>query len=201
MKRLIEIPFDGFYESYITSCIDNEEEYLLESVQEDKNEALQATFDWDLEALTKDYSEYFMEWLRETTGIDMNATFGSLEHPKEYNFSTDRVFMSVDEDKALELKGWIEVNCKNELQQCIEKVTTSVSGYFALSTYEEVKHNAFTNDEQACSCLPYLNALIVSEYEDRYESMPRMLIDKMEFSTYLNYDYEMYDKNIIDDTV
>lgn len=93
------IPFSGFYESLHDSAFD----YALESIFSDRdtgchiNEPLMWKahdyIDWRMahELYAKEYAES----LAHEFGID-SLKFESLSSPKEYNFTTDRIFCTIE---------------------------------------------------------------------------------------------------------
>ena len=136
------IPFQGYYGSQIDSFIDSHIEYEIEHIKEEykANEKQLETiangfmstnvnsFYW---TLSKDYAEEFIFLLENEIGFKLNASFESLESPKEYNFSTDRIFIELPENRAIEFVNYILKNHKEELEDLIKKRFTSQSGFIS----------------------------------------------------------------------
>ena len=81
MNIVTTIPFTGFYNEPMT---DN---YNFESSE-----------DWGKFFLefAKGYVQNLNEYIKDETGIDLKLAFESLDSPKEYNFTTDRIFAYAD---------------------------------------------------------------------------------------------------------
>ena len=134
------IPFQGFYGSDIDSFIDSHIEYEIEHIKEEykPNESQLETIANGFMSnnvnsfyhnLSKEYAEEFIFLLENEIGFKLNAYFESLESPKEYNFSTDRIFIELNESKLIEFINYIFKNHKEELEDLIKKHFTSQSGF------------------------------------------------------------------------
>lgn len=119
----IELPFSGFYDSQWSGIVDSweerESEYLSERDAESREgfEGLPECFEFNSEsayaesmfaamdyraaytAIAKDYTAYFWEHICEELNIpqDINQIeFVEMTSPREYNFSTDRIFARIN---------------------------------------------------------------------------------------------------------
>lgn len=134
----IVIPFSGFYESIHDSFIDHAIEQLF--TDHETGEELEipesfyqtsyctrATF----ESYAREYLSAFQHYLKHELEIDISLTFESLESPREYNFSTDRIFAKISLDDIQKL-----MDCTNQgtLKQVIDKRHTSRSGFHSFYT-------------------------------------------------------------------
>ena len=136
------IPFQGYYGSNIDSFIDSYIEYEIENIREEykanekqleiiANGFMSNNINSFYRNLSKDYAEEFIFLLEDEIGFKLNASFESLESPKEYNFSTDRIFIELTESKAIEFINYILKNHKEELEDLIKKRFTSQSGFIS----------------------------------------------------------------------
>ena len=141
-KTIATIPFQGFYDSIYSYSIEGEIENTSEWYAEDYNlsEAQQETLaNGYLEKnrsefyynVSKDYAEGFIYEVEKETGISLNASFESMESPREYNFATDRIFIELPEENAVAFIDYILANHKQELEELIAQRFTSRSGFIS----------------------------------------------------------------------
>lgn len=95
-KILIQIPFDGFYESVTDTLLDDEVNCYIEQLQE-KNPEYDDYPDYSIDHvyIAREYVKAYSSWL---VNNDFPATcleYESLSRPREYNFTTDRIFCYV----------------------------------------------------------------------------------------------------------
>lgn len=113
MKVESGIPFSGFYNSVWDGEIDNCEEMAIENLKEDWDsvegfeavwddgvvyEILNANTDYRKmhEQIAEAYVGLLADELNEEFGFGVGLTFKELNSPREYNFTTDRIFAEVD---------------------------------------------------------------------------------------------------------
>lgn len=101
---LTTIPFPGFYYTQLSDALDQEEEqiadYMIEEGENfDHNAAeIQEAIFWATdykkahEHIAREYAKQFAEYVK-----PYKLEFESMTSPREYNFETDRVFMTVSE--------------------------------------------------------------------------------------------------------
>ena len=98
MKKLLTtIPFSGFYESLHNSVIDDA---IKDNFRDDygiinENLAYRAWDNADFFAIRKEYAKEYAEQFAHEFKIK-SLCFESLSSPREYNFSTDRIFCEID---------------------------------------------------------------------------------------------------------
>ena len=105
---ITNIPFPGFYGSWLSSDLDNveerEAEYLAEEHGLEASAAAELILDHMKYGTAHDYLarqwvEYFRNHVAETFDLQLDLTFESMTSPREYNFATDRIFCHIsDED-------------------------------------------------------------------------------------------------------
>jgi hypothetical protein len=104
---IMQIPFEGFYESRYSGEIDMIEEQESQNLEESRDNGIEAStyasalFDATNYAkvfkdVAKAYAESFNRIASKSLGIDLNLKFESLDSPREYNFVTDRIFVKVN---------------------------------------------------------------------------------------------------------
>ena len=137
------IPFDGFYNSYISSDIEHQIGQQIEwdadiyDLNEDEQQIL---FDNYLSVnrssfyneIAEYYTDLYIDALNERLeGFTLKAKFSLLTSPKEYNFETDRIFIDIERDHAIDFIKYIIKNYKKELEKKIEDRFTSRSGFWS----------------------------------------------------------------------
>ena len=156
------IPFDGFYESFISADIDHQigQQIEWDSDTFDLNEDEQQIL-WDnylsvnrsyfYNQIAEDYTNFYIDALNERLeGFTLKATYKFFTSPREYNFSTDRIFIEIEENHAIDFIKYIIKNYKKELEKKIEDRFTSRSGFISsyknsldlwIDDYSEWDHN------------------------------------------------------------
>lgn len=101
MKIEIELPFAGFYETMHDSEIDRAIEDNFNYDHETGEEKDLPENFWDVAldvvdfgAIRKEYCERYVDEFAEEYGLDLK--FVEMTSPREYNFSSDRLFVKVD---------------------------------------------------------------------------------------------------------
>lgn len=107
MKRVeVQIPFSGFYETHhdmkITEAVESAFNYDPESGEEKDlpNEFWDADINWS--AIQNDYCRHYVEAFGEHFGLDLE--FVEMTSPREYNFTTDRIFATIPEEQMNKIK-------------------------------------------------------------------------------------------------
>ena len=137
------IPFDGFYESFTSADIEYQIGQQIEwdsdiyDLNEDEQQIL-----WDnyldinrsyfYNQIAEDYTNFYIDALnKRLKGFTLNAKFKLLTSPKEYNFETDRIFIEIEENHAVDFIEHIVQNYKKELEKKIEDRFRSRSGFIS----------------------------------------------------------------------
>ena len=137
------IPFDGFYESFISADIDHQIGQQIEwdtdiyDLNEDEQQIL-----WDnylsvnrsyfYNQIAEDYTNFYIDALNERLeGFTLKATYKCFESPREYNFETDRIFIDIEKNHAIDFIKYIIKNYKKELENKIKERFTSRSGFWS----------------------------------------------------------------------
>lgn len=93
MRRQITLPFVGFYGSILSDALDN----IVENYDEYAEHTSQ-TWSAIYEQVAKSYADRYNELFLEETGINLEVEFVALWSPQFYNFETDRIYVTADED-------------------------------------------------------------------------------------------------------
>lgn len=132
---LSTIPFAGFYQTQYDESLDQ----ALESMFSDEcgdpvPELVSKAFDrinWQKVHLA--YAQMYCDQFLGESGI--KARYESMESPKEYNFTTDRIFVEIEQDEAERLFAEVD---KTLLQSIAASRFTSYDGF--ISYYEPDFH-------------------------------------------------------------
>lgn len=137
----IEIPFAGFYETWHDEEIDRAIQMHFEDDQGDLPEGVAGAIwesDIDWSAIRKEYCADFVDWFGNEFGL--NLEFDDMWSPREYNFSSDRIFAIADKDE-FDTKIRKVVEAYPEWPQIIKERFTSYDGFW--SNYS----NDYQNEE------------------------------------------------------
>lgn len=98
------IPFSGFYESIHDSEIDRALEQEFSDSSGNANDGLVSrAFDWvNWRAVHVAYAKAYAEQFSEEFEI-LGLEFESLQSPREYNFTTDRVFVNIPDSEVIRI--------------------------------------------------------------------------------------------------
>lgn len=142
MSVMIEttIPFSGFYDSIWSGELDECDTRQIEQWQEDEEypgvsaEAMQDVLirrtDYrDAEiAIAKAYVEGFQDWINHELGVDITLTFSIMTSPKEYNFTTDRIFVNINRDDLAQVYKAVG---RQAVRDMAKEMFTSRSGFIS----------------------------------------------------------------------
>ena len=127
------IPFDGFYESFISDDIDHQIGQQIEwdsdtfDLNESEEEIIQDNYltvytSYFYNQIAEDYTNFYIDALNERLkGFTLKATYKSFNSPREYNFSTDRIFIEIEENHAIDFIKYIIKNYKKEYERDFKK--------------------------------------------------------------------------------
>ena len=162
------IPFDGFYESFISDDIDYQIGQQIEcdcdiyDLNESEEEVLNDNYlsvnrSYFYNQIAEDYTNFYIDNLNAKLnyaypdkGFTLKATYKSFNSPREYNFSTDRIFIEIEENHAIDFIKYIIKNYKKELEKKIQDRFTSRDGFISsyknsldlwIDDYSEWDHN------------------------------------------------------------
>ena len=137
------IPFDGFYESFISADIDHQIGQQIEwdcdiydlNVNEEKilwDSYLSVNRSYFYNQIAEDYTNFYIDALNEELdGFTLKATYKCFTSPREYNFETDRIFINIEKNHAIDFIKYIIKNYKKELEKKIKDRFTSRDGFIS----------------------------------------------------------------------
>ena len=144
MKKLEStIPFCGFYESFISDDIDYQIGQQIEwdsdiyDLNEDEQQVLEDSYlsvnrSSFYNQIAEHYTDLYIDALNQRLkGFTLNAKFNLLTSPREYNFETDRIFIDIERDHAIDFIKYIIKNYKKKLENKIKERFTSRSGFWS----------------------------------------------------------------------
>ena len=195
------IPFDGFYESFISADIDHQigqqiewdcDLYDLNESEEEilYNNYLTVNTSYFYNQIAKDYTNFYIDELNERLkGFTLKATYKCFCSPREYNFETDRIFIEIEENHAVDFIEHIVKNYKKELEKKIQDMFTSRSGF--ISFYKN-SIDLWTKDfkEWDCNMIGTCFELFDLEEEDINYSLSDYLTESISENLYDTLDKE-----------
>ena len=193
------IPFDGFYNSFIDDDIDHQIGQQIEwdcdiydlNVNEEKilwDSYLSVNRSYFYNQIAEDYTNFYIDDLNAKLnyaypnhGFTLNAKFSFLTSPKEYNFETDRIFIDIEKNHAIDFIKYIIKHYKKELEEKIKQRFTSRSGYW--SHYKNTL-DSWTQDysEWDCNMIGTCFELFDLEKEDINYSLREYLSERIMFN-------------------
>lgn len=133
------LDFHGFYDSEHSQRFENAVNNMFEVTGNDdeteQREALEKF--WEVftftrpmrEAYCKMYVDILKEHLKDEAGLDLpSMTFKELISPREYNFSTDRIIVTINETDLETLKAALDKN-RSDMVRLVRDLYTPVSGF------------------------------------------------------------------------
>jgi len=201
------IPFDGFYESFISADIDHQIEtdtqyyselYDLNEFEQELlcNSFLNVNSYKFYNQIAQDYTNFYIDDLNAKLnyaypdkGFTLKATYKCLESPREYNFKTDRIFIEIEENHAVDFIKHIVQNYKKELEKKIENRFRNRSGF--ISFYKNTI-DLWTKDfkEWDCNMIGTCFELFDLEEEDINYSLREYLTESISENLYNTLDKE-----------
>lgn len=144
-KIEIQIPFHGFYESIHSENIDRmiEDGFNYNYDTGDEQEVPDAVWeaDVDYDAIHKEYSKEYTEMFGKLFGLDLK--FKELTSPREYNFSTDKIFASIPKEQLAKLRAEVEAHPK--WAERVKERFTSYDGFMSFYSNDS-KNEEWTRD-------------------------------------------------------
>lgn len=126
--HLTTIPFSGFYNSSHDKIIEEQVD-LYFSDENGETDYSHRDFK-DYKNVMKEYSEIYLDAFNdnfnEETGLNIKFEFDDLQSPREYNFSTDVIFATLNETDLTTLYSFVS---DKYLQEAINNNFTLRSGF------------------------------------------------------------------------
>lgn len=146
VARVLDFP--GFYESVLSDALDNAENMMVENLMDNHDLRFDGVDAYEACMDASTYATGFnliakanVDWLNHVLdGTGIVLTYESMESPREYNFSTDALFVTVND---IELLATLVDPAKFEA--LIKEQFTSRSGF----------HSFYSNDIEVWRAKPY----------------------------------------------
>ena len=136
--KSVQIPFDGFYYSQADHIIGGHIEseiYYFEHEAENQRELDWSDFTVDFRKFAEFYVDQYVDYVANEYDIDLKLTFDELVQPREYNFTTDKIYCHVSMDQLETLYARLLELDRSEVQELIDERFKSRSGF--ASFYDE----------------------------------------------------------------
>lgn len=175
---IINLPFAGFYESMYSDGINHAEEQYIEWLVEEEglSEEIKDKIANNLykfqdnniatNHVAKEYVDYLDSGFSYDYDLNLELTFSDMSSPREYNFTTDRIFAHISEANAKKLFDLV-MKTPGLLEKTIKKLFTSYSGFIShySNDIDEWLERPVTEwDHNELGTL--LHALLPREFED-----------------------------------
>jgi hypothetical protein len=188
----IQVPFMGFYYSIFSAGLDSAEEQAVGNIHE--NDDLDPCKVTDLfwryanymagyRFIAEKYVGYLNDFIQDELEIDLGLKFETMISPKEYNFTTDRIFAYYD---PAALQKLLDGTSQGTLAETIKANHTSRSGFisFYSNDIEEwlAKPLETWDHNEVCTLIE----AALSEFEDWEMSVFEVMSDQNVFDTAFN---------------
>ena len=162
---IIQIPFPGFYNSCLSSELDNQEEQFTENFLEENPDINANELDfWRYSNQCHAYDAIAKTWVdafSEQFGIALE--YSDMSSPREYNFETDRIFARISDESVIKLFAETDIEV---FRNAIKKRHTSYDGFYS----------HYPNDLESWGLNPLeydhnqLMTLLIANIGDEYDS-------------------------------
>lgn len=152
MKNLY-LSFNGFYGSNHSDNIDSMVEYYFE--EGDDLEKYDINYSFIFNEYSKKWLNCFNEWLQDENFTKGNLKFLSLNSPKYYNYTTDKIEIKINNSDAAKIIKLLKKD-SSFINYLTEK-TISTDGYISFYSF----HDAWDNKDDilVSFCLDYLSSI------------------------------------------
>jgi hypothetical protein len=123
-KYLTTIPFSGFYESVHSMRIDDAINQHFDDHEGSGENKTPWHLDLNYSKAMNEYAKDYLDAFSKEIGIPLE--YDDLESPKEYNFTTDRIFAYINEEDLIKLRDSLDTD---DLEKMIADRFTSRDGF------------------------------------------------------------------------
>ena len=196
MKTTIYLPnFPWFYESALSSIVDREEEYLLDELINDGKLPPESDYDDMTKIIYIDYTKthgyiaesYFDSFKSELTNNPTGITiweYESMYSPKQYNFSSDEINMSVEYDPDTITK-YLDDN-REAFTAYIKTENTSYDGFRSFMTND---YDAYIRTLRDDTHESQLTQVLEFYIENNMPELRDNIVEELYSESYLEYEY------------
>lgn len=142
---IVQVPFYGTYnalDEYVNMAMEQEEEYYNHETEEDG--VLHGTF------FMADYLKDYVAWIADFCGLK-SLKFREMTSPREYNFSTDKLWCSVDKNELWKLYN--ERLDSEAYDIVVQDVTTYRDGYIPNYRADDFYHDSLDDMAESPACV------------------------------------------------
>lgn len=177
MKNLVNeifLPsFQGFYESFWTPDWE-----MISTDHEERGITL--TYDWEIDKqyftdLAREYVSYLQEVYRNELGVDITLEFTELVRPREYNYTTDKIYCNLycnDVKKFTERINTLIAENYDAVGEYIKENHSSYDGFISFMSADANDWlDEWLEDERELSCLLYYLVEILRNERGELESL------------------------------
>lgn len=187
----IEIPFSGFYETlHDMRCDDAVEGFFTYNNETGEEQDLPEAF-WDADinwaAIRNEYCEEYVKAFADE--FDLTLTFLEMTSPREYNFTSDRIFVNIPREQMDVIKD--KVFADDAGRKYIQDTYTSYSGFWSHYSNDltDEEWTRETLDEcQYGTILKYYVESIEGDGEENWYEREATLTENFEMSNWSSVD-------------
>lgn len=133
LRQSIQIPFDGFYESWSGDMIEDAVNQAFDYEGTGDPEVPDDFYmKWDCKAVQnafcKSYVEYFQAWLKDTFDLDVSLEFQEMTSPRFYNFETDKIYCWISHLDVCKIYNLVNTPA---LREMVRERHTSYDGFIS----------------------------------------------------------------------
>ena len=147
------IPFSGFYDSLHSSNVDHELECMLSDDYGRQNDGL-ANYVWRHANFRDVFENYAKAYARAFCDeFKIAAQFESMQSPREYNFTTDRIFVTIDPAELERIRASIPADT---LRAVAAEWFTSRSGFTSFYSPDPDEWGELDHNTAGCIIAAYV---------------------------------------------
>lgn len=137
-NKEIIVPFQGYYNSLYDDLLEDVTE--LQDFETGEPLAYDDNINWCgmKEVLNKIYIEEFQDLFNSETGLNIKLTYKDMESPREYNFSTDRLFCTISDSDIKALHEYA-TGSQSTFAGVIQERFTSYDGFISFYSNDVLK--------------------------------------------------------------
>lgn len=171
------LPFSGFYETNLAADIEDDISREIDDAETQGVALGYDDFDIDYQALYSDIArgiaDYFPDWIKSGTELDIRCRFIELWRPREYNFETDRIYCDIPRVDIKNLLNWLNEHDPYYFSSFVYNYFMPRSGFIPFYSNRLVEWEAFEtwNDVQLSVVLAAVNQYITGEYPEYCDTL------------------------------
>lgn len=181
-KHLMKLPFEGFYNSHIDGQVDfTVENWFNDNIPDEWYNHFSYSKKM-IDDLSKLYVSLIQEKLKDDFGLSFPMEFVECVSPREYNFTTDKIYVSITPYALAMLGAMVD---KEILKKVIEDRHTSYDGFasFYSNDYDEWMEKPITQWDEI-----ELETLFIAAIATLYENLDYGCSEAEHFMNYYDFD-------------